>query len=81
MVQVVLVTAAFLSMLIFITFVLWHELGLAPVISAMLSVSAMAAGLLVAATVQHHFGLSMRNTAIVLALSIFVLSLAYEAVG
>lgn len=80
MVQVALVTAAFLSMLFFIAFVLWYELDMTPIVAAMLSVSAMSIGLLLAATLQHHLGLSIRETAIVLGVLVFVLAIAYEAV-
>lgn len=80
MVQVALVTAAFLSMLVFIAFVLHYELGLTPIVSGMLSISAMSMGLLVAAVVQHHFGFTLQTTAVVLALLVFVLALGYEAV-
>lgn len=81
MVQVELVTGAFFSMLVFITFALRFELDLTLVISAMLSVSVMAVGVMLAATVQYFTGLSMRWTAMVLALMVFLLALAYEAVS
>jgi len=81
MVQVALVSAGFLAMLVFVAFALRFELDLGLVVASTLSVSIMATGLLVAAVSQYYLGLSMRYTALALALLVFLFALGYEAAG
>ena len=78
--QLVLIAAGIFALLVLVAWAVHHELGFTPLISGLVSVSAVSVGFLATLAIQMATPLEAVGTVLLLGLCLIVLAVIYELV-